>query len=568
MPIDLAKRNLVMQRSQLLGHCLCDAHRTCPCDMVTEQNLCPCAGERPESAPSTEIRLTTFVSNAGSASQIPAAELNGVLAQLPVVDDPAIIAGLATADNAAIYRLAEDVCLVQTVDLLTPCVDDARMFGQICAANCLSDVYALGAKPRTAMSLLAFPTEKLPGEIVLQMLSGAMEKFLEAGVTLIGGHRVKDAELKLGFVITGVVDPVSVAAQQLQAGDVLVLTKPLGTGVLTFGLQIGREFPEGLAAAAASMATLNQAAAEALRECGASACTDVSGYGLFAQLQRMLRSSGLGVEVFADALPAFVGVLGALREGVIPGAIERNRELVGGSLLVGPGVDGAVVNLGFDAQTSGGLLIAIPPARLNELRRRLTERGVGAFVIGKVAAGGPAEIVLMPGAEFLHAEPVATTPAYSLQPNIATPRPHVSPAAMTAPAVVAAVPPVRSSVAAPPAARNPLPEASVSESLVAGEAGAGGTAAGSQKAFGALLRSVEVAGALSEKTKELILFSHMIASRSAPGFETRLGKARALGITQAELDEAAWCAIALGGAPVELFYQECLGQHDNPCNGS
>jgi alkylhydroperoxidase/carboxymuconolactone decarboxylase family protein YurZ len=174
----------------------------------------------------------------------------------------------------------------------------------------------------------------------------------------------------------------------------------------------------------------------------------------------------------------------------------------------------------------------------------------------------------MPGAEFLHAEPVATTPAYSLQPNIATPRPRVSPAAMTAPAVAVAVPPVRSSVAAPPAAKNPLPEASVSESLVAGEAGAGGTAAGSQKAFGALLRSVEVAGALSEKTKELILFSHMIASRSAPGFETRLGKARALGITQAELDEAAWCAIALGGAPVELFYQECLGQQDNLCNGS
>jgi selenide,water dikinase len=534
--------------------------------MVTEQNLCPCAGERPESAPSTEIRLTTFVSNAGSASQIPAAELNDVLAQLPVVDDPAIIPGLATADNAAIYRLAEDVCLVQTVDLLTPCVDDARMFGQICAANCLSDVYALGAKPRTAMSLLAFPTEKLPGEIVLQMLSGAMEKFLEAGVTLIGGHSVKDAELKLGFVITGVVDPVSVASQQLQVGDALVLTKPLGTGVLTFGLQIGREFPEGLAAAAASMATLNQAAAEALRESGASACTDVSGYGLFAQLQRMLRSSGLGVEVFADALPAFVGVLGALREGVIPGAIERNREYVGGSLLVGPGVDEAVVNLGFDAQTSGGLLIAIPPARLNELRQRLTQRGVGAFVIGKIAAGGPAEIVLMPGAEFLHAEPVATTPAYGLQPNIATPRPRVSPAAMTAPAV--ATSPVQSRVALPPVAKNPLPENSVSESLLAGEAGAVGTAAGSQNAFGALLRSVQAAGALNEKTKELILFSHMVASRSAPGFETRLGKARALGITQAELDEAAWCAIALGGAPVEIFYQECLGQHDNPCNGS
>jgi alkylhydroperoxidase/carboxymuconolactone decarboxylase family protein YurZ len=137
---------------------------------------------------------------------------------------------------------------------------------------------------------------------------------------------------------------------------------------------------------------------------------------------------------------------------------------------------------------------------------------------------------------------------------------------MTAPAV--ATSPVQSRVALPPVAKNPLPENSVSESLLAGEAGAVGTAAGSQNAFGALLRSVQAAGALNEKTKELILFSHMVASRSAPGFETRLGKARALGITQAELDEAAWCAIALGGAPVEIFYQECLGQHDNPCNGS
>ncbi len=534
--------------------------------MVTEQNLCPCAGERPESAPSTEIRLTTFVSNAGSASQIPAAELNGVLAQLPVVDDPAIISGLATADNAAIYRLAEDVCLVQTVDLLTPCVDDARMFGQICAANCLSDVYALGAKPRTAMSLLAFPTEKLPGEIVLQMLSGAMEKFLEAGVTLIGGHSVKDAELKLGFVITGVADPVSVAAQQLQAGDALVLTKPLGTGVLTFGLQIGREFPEGLAAAAASMATLNQAAAEAARESGASASTDVSGQGLFAQLQRMLRSSGLGVEVFADSLPAFVGVLGALREGVIPGAIERNREAVGGSLLVGPGVDEAVVNLGFDAQTSGGLLIAIAPARLRELRQRLAQRGVGAFVVGKIVAGGPAEIVLMPGAEFLHAEPAASNPANDLPRIVSPPRPRVSPAAMPAP--TAARPPAPSPAALPPVAKNPLPQNFDSRPLPAGETGTEGTAAGSHQAFGALLHSVQAAGALSEKTKELILFSQMVASRSAPGFETCLGKARALGITQAELDEAAWCAIASGGAPVELFYQECLEKHETPCNGS
>jgi len=523
MKIDFAKRRRVMERSQLLGHCICDVRRACPCDVLVEQNLCPCAGERPEPAELSQIKLMDFARNAGCASKIAPADLDAVLARLPAVDDPAVISGLAAADDAAIYRLSENLCLVQTVDVFTPCVDEARLFGRICAANCLSDIYAMGGTPRTALSVLAFPSEKLPGEIVFQMLAGAMEKFQEAGVALVGGHSVKDDEIKLGFAITGLIDPaVAAALEKPQAGDALVLTKPLGTGVLTFARQLGREFPEGVAAAEISMATLNRAAAEVMQSAGASACTDVTGFGLFAHLRRMLRPGRLGAEIFAEALPAFAEAVEALRQGVIPGAIERNREYVGDALNVEPGVDEALVHLGFDAQTSGGLLLAVPATRLGELCGSLTQRGAAAHVIGQITADAAGRLVVKSG-----------------RANSSNATPNTN-----------------------PLMKNP-------ESEVAAHGGnccadsfpktdAANSAAESQAAFGALIRSVQAAGALNEQTKELILFSLVVASRCQPCFATHYRKARELGLTQAELDEAAWCAIAMGGAPVKMFYQENL----------
>ena len=525
MKIDFAKRRRVMERSQLLGHCICDVRRACPCDVLVEQNLCPCAGERPEPAELSQIKLMDFARNAGCASKISPADLDAVLARLPAVEDPAVISGLAAADDAAIYRLSENVCLVQTVDVFTPCVDDARIFGRICAANCLSDVYAMGGTPRTALSVLAFPSEKLPGEIVFQMLAGAMEKFQEAGVALVGGHSVKDDEIKLGFAITGLIDPAAAAAlEKPQAGDALVLTKPLGTGVLTFARQIGRDFPEGLAAAEISMATLNRAAAEVMQAAGASACTDVTGFGLFAHLRRMLRPGRLGAEIFAEALPAFAGAVEALRQGVIPGAIERNREYVGDAMHIEPGVDEALVHLGFDAQTSGGLLLAVPAARLDELCRSLTRRGAGAYVIGKIIGDAAGRMVVKAGcADIANAKSTSN-------PFMKNPETEVAPHGADCCADI-------------------FPKTDAASS-----------AAESQAAFGTLIRSVQAAGALSEKTKELILFSLVVASRCQPCFATHYRKARELGLTQGELDEAAWCAIAMGGAPVKMFYQESLRQ--------
>ena len=514
-----------MERSQLLGHCICDVRRPCPCDVLREQNFCPCAGERPEPVDVSQVKLTQLVRNAGCASKISPADLDAVLGRLPAVEDPAVISGLAAADDAAIYRLTDDLYLVQTVDVFTPCVDDARLFGKICAANCLSDIYAMGGTPRTALSVLAFPSEKLPGEIIFQMLDGAMEIFKQAGVALVGGHSVKDDEIKLGFAITGLINPaVAAALEKPNAGDVLVLTKPLGTGVLAFCRQIGRDHPAGMAAAEISMAALNRAAAAAMKEAGASACTDITGFGLFAHLRRMLRQSNLGAEIVADTLPAFDGALDALRQGVIPGAIERNREYVGDVICIAPGVDEAAVNLGFDAQTSGGLLIAIAPERLETLRQSLAQYGADSFVIGKIIDDAAGQIFLSP-TEISKSN-------LTIQPEVID--------AMKTPTESSST--NHGDCCADIFKNNPV-QSSVAES---------------QKAFGALIRSVQSPGALDEKTKELILFSQVVGSRCQPCFDVHFLKAREMGITQAELDEAAWCAIALGGAPVKMFYQENL----------
>ena len=548
MKIDFAKRRRVMERSQRLGHCICDPRRPCPCDVFREQSICPCAGERPDPVDFAQLKLTSLVRNAGCASKISPADLEAVLTRLPEVNDPAVISGLAAADDAAIYRIADNLCLVQTVDVFTPCVDDPHLFGRICAANCLSDIYAMGGEPRTALSILAFPSETLDGEIMYRMLAGAMETLGQAGVALVGGHSIKDDEIKLGFAITGLIDPaVAAALETPRADDVLLLTKPLGTGVLAFCEQVGRGNAEGMAAAADSMATLNKAAAEAMKAAGASACTDITGFGLFGHLMRMARQSKLTAEVFADALPSFAGALEAFRDGVIPGAVERNREFVADCLEVGPNVDEALVHLGCDAQTSGGLLIAIAPERLKKLQQELAQRGVKAFVIGRFVSPSSGRILVTnSAAQDSHGRPA--------------PRPEIQEQAADA------------DLRAPSNMNASIPsdhhEPGCCADIFEAKPGPASSTAETQKAFGAFMRSGQTAGVLSEKAKELILFSLVLQSRCRPCFDTHYQKARELGITQAELDEAAWCAIAMGGAPVRMFYQECLRRAQGPTGGT
>ncbi len=518
--IDYAKRRRVMQRSQLLGHCICDPRRGCPCTVFTDQGVCPCAGERPAPPDSAQTKLTQYVHNAGCASKIPPGDLEAVLGRLPAVADPAVISGIPAADDAGVYRLRDGTYLVQTVDVMTPCVDDAYTFGRICAANCLSDIYAMGGTPLTALSILAFPTETLDGQLMYLMLNGAMAVFAEAGVALIGGHSVKDEEIKLGFAITGTIHPAALVEHSTaQRGDLLVLTKPLGVGVLNFARQIGR-CDDDFAATAESMAQLNKNAAEAMAECGASACTDITGFGLFGHLISMARHSGVSARISAASLPAYPGSLEALRAGIIPGAIERNREYLGADLLVAADVEEARLHLGLDAQTSGGLLIAVPPAQHTRLLHTLHARGITPATIGVITEQSTGKIEVVPGAwddeqsTYLAKEDVIMSDSTA----------HCCAAASDT-------------------------------ELPAHEPGA---TANINAAFANFMKVTAADGAVDARTKELIQFALVVYSRCAPCFRAHYAKAGKMGISEAELEEAAWLAVALGGAPVRMFFVEAL----------
>ena len=547
--IDHAKRRRIMQRSMQLGHCICDPRRPCPCDVFTQKGLCPCAGERPAPADASQVKLTQLVHNAGCASKIAAGDLEAVLSRLPAVNDPAVISGLAAADDAGIYKLTDDVYLVQTVDVMTPCVDDPYTFGRICAANCLSDIYAMGGVPRTALSVLAFPSETLDGQIMYHMMKGAMDVLADANVALIGGHSIKDDEIKLGFAITGTIEAGKLARHDTAAvGDVLVLTKPLGVGVLNFARQIGREYGTDFGVVERSMAELNRTAAEAMNEVGASACTDITGFGLYGHLISMARHSGVTAEIWAGALPAFDGAAAALRDNVIPGAIERNTEYVGDDLTVQGDADPALVLLGYDAQTSGGLMISVPADRHERLLAALKSRGILGATIGRMTEKSTGRIVVTSGA----GTPVTKNDASS------------GPAAASG---------SKETPMSDECCSGSKSEKSQTHSAecCAGAASSGSSAAGTSletgKAFGALMKSATAAGKIDERTKELIVFSLVVLSRCGPCIDAHLKKALEMGISRTELDEAAWLAVAMGGAPVRMFYTEALAREKTGGSG-
>lgn len=384
-----------MQRSIKLGHCICNPKQPCPCDVFVEQNVCLCAGERLE-AVSENVPLTRFVENAGCASKINQTDLKIVLAGLPAVEDPRVLVSADTCDDAGVYRLTDDLALVQSVDVFTPNVDDPYVFGQIAAANSLSDIYAMGGKPVTALSVVGFPIETMSHKIMNRMLRGGIDKMKEAGVEVIGGHSIKDTEIKFGFAVTGLVNPQKIITNDKAApGDALILTKPLGTGVISFASQLGRTSEEAMAVIGRSMAALNKTASEAMVEAGVTTATDVTGFGLMGHLSEMVAQSGVTAEIYADRVPFFDGVLECVREELISGAIERNREYAAQYAEVEEGVSEEVEIALYDPQTSGGLLIALREDRAEALASQLRKKGAdAATVIGRIVAESEGKIVL------------------------------------------------------------------------------------------------------------------------------------------------------------------------------
>lgn len=387
---DPARRRAVMSRSVRLGHCVCDPKQGCPCDTFRLENRCPCAGEKAVPPPGP-VALTRLVRKAGCASKIPQSDLLRLLSQLPPPADPRVLVGAAAGDDAGVFRLSDDLALVQTIDVFTPCVDDPRLFGRIAAANSVSDVYAMGGRPITALSAVGFPLDEVDGAVLTEMMLGGTEKLAEAECSLIGGHSWQDAEIKLGFAVTGLIHPDrAVRRGAARPGDALVLTKALGTGMLAFGAQLGRISPEAMADAAEAMATLNRDAAEAMVRHKAHAGTDVTGFGLSGHLVEMMRGSGCSCRIELERLPVFRAVPSCLVEGMLSGAIERNQDYAMGWVRADDPAAEPLLPVLYDPQTSGGLLVSLPPDRARALCDELRTKGhAETREIGRVIAREP-----------------------------------------------------------------------------------------------------------------------------------------------------------------------------------
>jgi len=560
--IDTEKRRRVMQRSIRLGHCICDPKKPCPCDLFREKNVCLCAGETLE-APTGPVRLTQLVEKAGCASKIDQASLKRILGGLPDVTDPRVLVGSAAGDDAGVYLFDGDTALVQTVDVFCPVVDDPYTFGQVAAANSLSDVYAMGGRPMTALSVIGFPVREVPDQVMHDMLRGGIDKMAEAGVPVVGGHSIKDGQIKAGFAVTGVVDRSRIMTNAgVRPGNVLVLTKPLGTGVLAFAVQIGRAPPTAADAIAASMSALNQEASEQAVALGAHACTDITGFGLMGHLSEMARASGVDVEIIWDDLPVFDGLLACLADGVVPGGIERNRESSAAAAHPGDGVTDAMLDVCFDPQTSGGLLVALDPEAAETFVRRLHEAGITAATpIGRVTGEGTGRVAVrttgrrrMPKASD-EEEPAMATPANP-------PRKATSSGTWD----IGATPPEPCCVGADDACCSGAEEECCPSP---GHAGAvaprqveADGAAGIEQAFKAFLGKASKPGGLDVATKQAINIALSVLTKCEPCLRIHVKKARDMGFSQAEIDEAAWMAIAFGGSPVMMFYKETLKAMD------
>jgi selenide,water dikinase len=320
-------------------------------------------------------------------------ELAQVLRHVLPVDDPNALVGLSTGDDAAVYRLTDDRALVVTADFFTPIVDDPFDFGRIAAANALSDIYAMGARPLFVLNLVGFPRRLLGEGILEEILRGGSEVARAAGVPTLGGHSIDDAEPKYGMVAIGEVDPARMVTNAAaRPGDALVLTKPIGSGVIATAIKNDVAPEEVVAAAIDVMTTLNRGASEAMVAAGVRAGTDVTGFGLLGHLHRLLSASGVAARVRASAVPIIEGALALAESGHVPGGTVRNLADVAPSVSFAAAVDQRNRTLLGDAQTSGGLLIAVAPERLNALLEALAGVAPVGAVIGEVVEGPPGRI--------------------------------------------------------------------------------------------------------------------------------------------------------------------------------
>jgi selenide, water dikinase len=310
---------------------------------------------------------------------------------------PDLLVGISTGDDAGVFRLSDDLAIVNTVDFFTPIVDDPFTYGQISAANALSDVYAMGGLPRTALNIVCWPQSGMPPEMLAEILHGAAEKAREAGVVIVGGHSVADDEVKFGMAVTGVIDPRRIVRNVgARPGDALILSKPLGTGILMTAFKRDALADDDYAAAVQSMSMLNAAAASAMLKRDVHAATDITGFGLIGHAMKMAEGTGVTIMFEESDLPLLPGVLEQVRAGMVSGGGQRNREYYEQSLEIAEEVSEEMIEIAFDPQTSGGLLIAVPSSEATALVAELQASGHrDAVQVGRVSERGDSPIRLV-----------------------------------------------------------------------------------------------------------------------------------------------------------------------------
>jgi selenide,water dikinase len=305
---------------------------------------------------------------------------------LPIPKDPRVLVGLDTSDDAGVYQISDEVALVQTVDFFTPIVDDPFTFGQIAVANALSDVYAMGGTPLTGMNLVAFPIKTLSRSILKDILLGGLSKMEEAGVALVGGHTVDDPEVKYGLAVTGVIHPKKILTNaKAKVGDRLVLTKPLGTGIIATALKGGMASEEAVKKMVESMVALNRKASEWMRAFGAHACTDITGFGFIGHALEMVLASQVGMVIRSKDIPIFPEAIEYAKLGLIPGGADSNRQFFSCRTEIHSSVPGFLIDVLYDPQTSGGLLISLASTEQERLVETLKKEGdIYSSVVGEV----------------------------------------------------------------------------------------------------------------------------------------------------------------------------------------
>lgn len=315
-----------------------------------------------------KIKLTSLSHGSGCGCKMTRKDLSVVLANIPEAQDPNIIIGTATADDAAVYKIDDKRAIVQTIDFFTPIVDDPYYYGQISAANAISDIYAMGGRPLFALSIIAFPVNTVPASILEAIVKGGIDKAKEAGIEIIGGHSIDDPEPKYGLTVTGVVELDKVVRNdRAEAGDVLILTKPLGTGIISKAIKSDDAADEDIKEAIDVMSFLNKGASEAMVEAGIKAATDITGFGLLGHLYGMLKASGVGARLKASSIPTIKGVWKYAKKGHIPAGTKNNLAYVNEKIIWGGSISEDAKYVIADAQTSGGLLISCPKDKKEKL---------------------------------------------------------------------------------------------------------------------------------------------------------------------------------------------------------